>query len=92
MPSDVPSDVPSDDAGLVRRQATVLTYDSSAGAGRVLLDDGVALALPPGSLAPGPVRRLRRGQRVVVLIDERQVPPVVRLAHLVTVPPEPGQT
>ena len=64
-------------------------FDTDTGAGRVLLDDGIALAVPSGALRPGSARLLRRGQRVVVELDGNAEHPVVRLVHLLTVPPGP---
>lgn len=77
----------------VRRQATVAAYDVVTGTGRLLFDDGVTLALPANSLAPGGARRLRRGQRVVVeLADAHSTQPQVRKVHLLTIPSPLDQT
>ncbi|CAN5803874.1 hypothetical protein BH20ACT6_BH20ACT6_12240 [soil metagenome] len=75
------------ETGHERLQATVAAFDVATGTGQVLLDDGVALDLPAGALRPGSARFLRRGQRVVVQVDTRTCRPVVRLVHLLTVPP-----
>lgn len=59
----------TDSASPVRLQGTVAAYDEATRGGRVLLDDGVALDLPAGALAPSDARRLHTGQRVVVDVD-----------------------
>ncbi len=73
----------------MRVQATVASFDPATSTGRVLLDDGVALVLPHGALRPSAARLLRRGQRVVLEIDDSGSRPVVISVHLLTVPP-PG--
>lgn len=49
-------------------QATVRTYDATARSGTVLLDDGVELAFPAGTLDPR-VRFLRLGQRMRIEVE-----------------------
>ncbi len=53
----------------------------------MLLDDGVALAIPAGTLRPSTTPGLRRGQRVLVHLDCGGPTPVVRLVHVWTVSP-----
>ena len=76
-----------------RRQATVAAYDVATGAGRLLLDDGVVLALPADAAASGGGRRLRRGQRVMVELQKGDsAQPQVRLVHLLTISPPADET
>ncbi len=73
------------------RQATVAAYDRDTRGGRVLLDDGVALVLPPGALSPVAARSLRRGQRVLVELggagEHVGADTTVLGVRLLTVPP-----
>lgn len=72
------------------RQATVADFDDRARSGAVLLDDGLRLPIAPQAV-PDVVRRLRRGQRVVVVLSGPLAPghevPTVQLVHLPGVPP-----
>lgn len=65
-------------------------FDNRARTGVVLLDDGLRLPFARQAV-PGVVRRLRRGQRVVVVLSGPLCPghavPTVQLVHLPGVPP-----
>jgi hypothetical protein len=51
-------------------QATISDYDPQTHEGAVLLDDGVRLPFTAQALAGTRLRLLRRGQRVVVTVED----------------------
>lgn len=54
-------------------QATVHTFDADSGDGTVIRDDGVVLAFTADAWADGPLRLLRTGQRVRVVVGDGRV-------------------
>ena len=72
-------------------QGTVTAWETSTRSGRVVLDGGQALDLPPGALTPR-TRLLRRGQRVLVELAGTDAAAVgagttIAAVQLLTVPP-----
>lgn len=63
-------------------QGTVATFDSSSGAGTLLLDDGTEVALPAQAFAASGLRLLRLGQRVRIDCNESGAITRVTLATL----------
>ena len=68
-------------------------FDDRARTGAVLLDDGLRLPIARRAV-PEVLRRLRPGQRVVVVLSGPLAPgqqvPTVQLVHLPGVPPPPA--
>ncbi|MCC5576752.1 hypothetical protein IMZ11_14045 [Microtetraspora sp. AC03309] len=50
-------------------QATVKTFDDATRSGSVFLDDGAELAFDADAFDAGPLRLLRTGQRVNIVVD-----------------------
>lgn len=50
-------------------QATVHEFDPAAGSGSLITDEGLVLPFAPDAWAPGPLRTMRPGQRVRVVLD-----------------------
>ena len=77
-------------AGQLHRQATVASFDDRTRTGAVLLDDGLRLPIARHAV-PDVVRRLRPGQRVVLVLSGPLAPgnevPTVQLVQLPGVPP-----
>lgn len=56
-----------------RMQATVRIFDAATRSGSVFLDDGTELRFGAEAFDAGPLRLLRPGQRVNILLDEGRV-------------------
>ncbi|MFC4060724.1 hypothetical protein ACFOWE_20670 [Planomonospora corallina] len=54
-------------------QATVKTFDPATRAGSVFLDDGTEIPFGAEAFDAGPLRLLRSGQRVNILLDGGRV-------------------
>jgi TetR/AcrR family transcriptional regulator, tetracycline repressor protein len=54
-------------------QATVKTFDDETRAGSVFLDDGTELPFETAAFDAGPLRLLRSGQRVNIVLDEGRI-------------------
>ncbi|MFF5208776.1 hypothetical protein [Streptosporangium sp. NPDC000396] len=54
-------------------QATVRTFDPATRSGSVFLDDGAEIPFGAAAFDAGPLRLLRSGQRVNIVMDGGQV-------------------
>ncbi|MEV0970351.1 hypothetical protein [Microtetraspora glauca] len=54
-------------------QATVKTFDDATRSGSVFLDDGAELAFDADAFDAGPLRLLRTGQRVNIVVDSGRI-------------------
>jgi cold shock CspA family protein len=68
-------------------QATVHTFDATAGSGSVITDGGLVIAFDTRAWAAGPLRTMRTGQRVRVAVDDEDAPTAIAAITLSTFPP-----
>ncbi len=54
-------------------QATVRSFDGATRSGSVFLDDGTVLAFPTHAFDAGPLRLLRIGQRVNLVMTDGEI-------------------
>ncbi|MGV9778553.1 hypothetical protein [Streptosporangium sp. NPDC003464] len=54
-------------------QATVRTFDATTRSGSVFLDDGTEVPFGAAAFDAGPLRLLRPGQRVNIVMDDGQI-------------------
>jgi cold shock CspA family protein len=60
-------------------QATVHTFDAAVGAGSVITDEGLVIPFASAAWEKGPLRTMRPGQRVRVVIEAESKPVVVAI-------------
>jgi hypothetical protein len=66
-------------------QATVHTFDVAVGAGSLITDEGLVIPFASDAWEAGPLRTMRPGQRVRVVLETGS-PPVVVAITLATFP------
>ncbi len=60
-------------------QATVHEFESAAGTGSLITDQGLVIPFAPEAWQVGPLRTMRPGQRVRVVLDAGNPPTVVAI-------------
>lgn len=52
-------------------QATVHEFDDATGSGSLITDEGLVIPFAPEAWEAGPLRTMRPGQRVRIVLDDR---------------------